>query len=144
MINNIDMVSDNALMDIELFHGIWIKENTKGDDGSGMRLQQSKIVRDSIRHMAKVQQVDKIILGGDFNLDIDTKALHALEGDSLINLIRTHGITDTRTSYYRNYSAGGSLYADYALVSPQVEVLDFTVLNHVMASDHAPLLLTFN
>ncbi len=131
------------------FHGIWIAENTKGNDPA--REAQSEEFLELIECIAVKYAAQRIVFGGDFNLDIQTNALAMLkdiERQSIgpfRNLIEEFGITDTRTTEYRKYDwPGESLYADYAFVSPNVAVHRFNVLNHVKASDHAPVLLEFS
>lgn len=137
---------DGVLYLIAHFHGIWLRGNTKGD--APERLQQSIRVVEELAAVVKKYQVEKIILGGDFNLDLDTVALRVIEGGCsasglmLRNLIREHSITDTRTDLYREHGkAGKTMYADYVLASPTVEVHRFQV-PHVPVSDHRPLILT--
>lgn len=128
-------------------HGLWIKDNTKGD--APERDEQSEGVRRILRILAEQYDTDRIILGGDFNLDLDTRALrHLEEGNGakdvpLRNLIRENGFTSTRMPIYRKYNEeGASLYADYVLVSDTIEVVEFTVKPD-SASDHMHLLLSW-
>lgn len=129
-------------------HGVWIRGNTKGDDP--IRNQQSEFILQEIRKIRREREVDKIIFGGDLNLDLNTEALDMLERGSpgvpkLQNLIREYGIASTRTSEFRKYAhPGESMYADYALVSENVLVENFIVDTNTLASDHAPLILTFS
>jgi len=130
------------------FHGVWIKENTKGDHPA--RLVQSEEVLQRVAAAAEAHDVEKVVFGGDFNLDIKTEALKLLHDfdnsaqGPFRNLITEFGITDTRTTEYRKHNwPGESLYADYAFAGSNVSVTRFDVLNRVLASDHAPLLLEF-
>lgn len=131
-------------------HGVWIEGNTKGDHAA--RLQQSEEVTLWLSFLKRYLEVDKFIFGGDLNLDINTEALRRLERGGVVspplrlrNLIREFDIVDTRTSAYRKHGqAGETMYADYALVSSNVCVHDFTVDTKLTISDHAPLLLTFS
>ena len=127
-------------------HGLWIKDNTKGDHSE--RTQQSLIIRSTLKRIANFHGVQKIIFGGDLNLDINTEAIAIIERGSspndmqLRNLIAEHGIKNTRTKQYRKYAdLKETKYADYVFVSPAVKVGEFKVLNHVLASDHAPLMV---
>jgi hypothetical protein len=129
-------------------HGIWIESNTKGDHPA--RMIQSIQLLDLIELITASYKVDKIVFGGDLNLDITTRALNMLSAEKnqragpFRNLIKEFGITDTRTSEYRKYDTPGETkYADYAFVGKNVEVERFEVLNEVLASDHAPLVLSF-
>lgn len=128
-------------------HGIWLRHNTKGDDP--LRDQQSEEVVKCLRRVALRHQVQKVIFGGDLNLAMDTQALASLmsgtEDHSLRrNLVADYGIASTRTPLYRNHGvAGASQHADYVLTSNAVEVLDFSVGDHLLISDHAPLQVKF-
>ena len=131
------------------FHGIWIRGNTKGDTTE--RIMQSARVLDILDRLAVGFKTAKVILGGDFNLDINTVALKMLERGSIAgsikyrNLIREYGISDTRSpDHYRHYNDAPqpSLYADYVLVSEAVTVVNF-VADETDVSDHRPLEVTF-
>jgi endonuclease/exonuclease/phosphatase family metal-dependent hydrolase len=105
-----------------------------------------------IKIVTEQNLVDKIVFGGDFNLDIDTEALALLKdlgakgagGGPFRNLIDEFGIQNTRTPQYRKWQqAGESLYADYAFAGLNVDVNSLKVHTDVHASDHAPILVTF-
>ncbi len=55
------------------------------------------------------------------------------------NLIKEHGITSTRSHHYTKPVK----FADYAIVSKDLDVIKFEVLQDPV-SDHLPLLLEFN
>lgn len=128
------------------FHGIW---TGGGKHDAPERIEQSNNVLDllaDLRHEGQKStgQDPRMILGGDFNLESKTQALHLLEmgrgpGEHLINLNRRRGILDTRTSHYP--STKKSREADYVLVSQNTQVLDFQVVKTPEVSDHAPLIL---
>lgn len=128
-------------------HGLWIKGNTKGDHP--LRDQQSQEVRAVILNVMNRFGIAKVVFGGDLNLDIETKALQQLEGERtgqlyLHNHIRTAGIVNTRTPLYRKYhDPQESKFADYVLATEQVDVVELTCGNTVIASDHAPLWVAF-
>lgn len=124
-------------------HGVWIRGNTKGDHAA--RDKQSLLVRIALMRIANMYEVDKIVFGGDFNLDINTKAIALMEGEHYRNLIKEYGIENTRTAAYRNFGTeGASMYADYVLVSQNVSVHSFKVDTDTSASDHAALLVEFS
>lgn len=108
-------------------HGLW---NGKGKSDTEGRLEQGRRIHDFIE-----RHPEQIIIVGDFNLDPDTKSLAITEA-GMRNLIKEYGITSTRTSLYTKEGK----FADYALVSPGVNVLDFKVLPDEV-SDHAALYL---
>ncbi len=120
----------NALT-IANFHGIWAGHGVgKGDTPE--RIAQSERVVAALK-----ARTGELVLGGDFNLNPDTRSLELIEqGLGLRNLIREYDIRSTRTSLYTKPGT----YADYMFVSPGVQVRSFCVLPDVV-SDHAPLLL---
>ncbi|MDP3559536.1 MAG: endonuclease/exonuclease/phosphatase family protein [Legionellaceae bacterium] len=110
-------------------HGLW---NGKGKTDSEERLAQSKRIK------AFMDQVNTPkILCGDFNLRPDTKSLEMLE-QGMYNLIKTNHVISTRTSLYPK----DEKFADYVLVSPEIMVHEFKVLEDEV-SDHSPLWLEF-
>ncbi|MEO6536790.1 MAG: endonuclease/exonuclease/phosphatase family protein [Candidatus Paceibacterota bacterium] len=113
------------------FHGLW---NGQGKDDSDDRLAQSDKINDFIRTIE-----NPLILCGDFNLKPNTASLKKLEDAGLENLIKTHSITSTRTSFYDK----AEKFADYMLIRKEVNVKDFKVLPEEV-SDHAALCLEFD
>lgn len=112
------------------FHGMWTGSG-KGD--TEQRILQSKKVQEFFSKSNGAK-----ILCGDFNLDPDTKSMHILnEGN--INLIKENKITSTRSSLYTK----SSKFADYIIISPEVKVNNFEVLQDEV-SDHLPLFIEFN
>lgn len=112
------------------FHGIW---SAKGKIDIPKRIQQSEKIRKIFDEFKGAR-----ILCGDFNLRPDTKSIEMLsEGNK--NLIKEYKITSTRSDLYDKPEK----FADYVIVSPEVEVENFTALK-VEVSDHLPLLLEFN
>ena len=108
-------------------HGLW---NGMGKTDTEQRLDQSKKIRDFVQ--ARSEQ--KIVVG-DFNLNPDTESLVIVE-EGMRNLIKEYGVTSTRTSFYDKEGK----FADYALVSPDINIIDFKVLPEEV-SDHAALYL---
>lgn len=113
------------------FHGLW---NGGGKSDSPDRLQQSK----KILEFMNTQAHRKIILVGDFNLAPDTESLAILE-KGMRNLIKENGVTSTRNHYYTKPVK----FADYAIVSNDLDLKKFEVLQDVV-SDHLPLLMEFS
>lgn len=77
------------------------------------------------------------IIVGDFNLDINTDAILRLEGN-LKNLIKEYNIKTTRNDNYRPFKE--LPFADYAFVSKELSIKNFSVLPDEV-SDHLALLL---
>ncbi|XKT74823.1 MAG: endonuclease/exonuclease/phosphatase family protein [Patescibacteria group bacterium UBA2163] len=124
--------SDHGPLTVINFHGLW----TSNPQGTGKqdipdRLEQSDNIVKFIRTIEH-----PIVFCGDFNLLPTTESIKKFEDAGLKNLIKEYGITSTRTSYYPR----SEQYADYAFVSPELEVNDFNVLPDEV-SDHAPLLI---
>lgn len=128
---NVEWVSLDGETTILNLHGIWQKNTGKKDTPE--RITQSKVVKDFLD-----SQKGRKILCGDFNLNPDGQSIAILE-EGMRNLISEYNITSTRSSHYKK----GSKFADYILVSPDVEVVDFKVFQDEV-SDHLPLYLEFN
>lgn len=102
----------------------------KGDTPT--RIEQSRRIRtfmDSVKGPK--------ILCGDFNLRPDTESFRMLE-EGMIDLVTLHHIPTTRPPIYK----GVEKFADYILVSPDIKVIEFKVLQDEV-SDHLPLYLEF-
>ncbi len=80
---------------------------------------------------------ERLVVCGDFNLLPDSSTFATLGQLGLVDLVTSRGHTDTRTSYYRKPGR----YADYLLVTPDVEVIAFDALAEPEVSDHRALLL---
>jgi len=83
----------------------------------------------------------KKILCGDFNLAPDTRSLEIIK-ENMVDLIEKYEVESTRSSFYRHYGEPGLSFADYMIVSPEIKVNDFRVLQDPV-SDHLPLYLDF-
>lgn len=126
-----DYQGDKALTVVQL-HGLRDPEG-KGDtlarDAQADRLVE---LIDRIRRPG-----EPLIVCGDFNLLPDSRTFAWLNAIGLTDLVTSRGFTDTRTSHY----AKPGRYADYMLVSPEVEVAHFDVMTAPEVSDHRALLL---
>jgi endonuclease/exonuclease/phosphatase family metal-dependent hydrolase len=80
---------------------------------------------------------ERLVVCGDFNVLPDSETFEILSRLGLIDLVTSRGFTDTRTSHYRK----DGRFADYMLVTPDVEILNFDVVAEPEVSDHRPLLL---
>jgi len=111
-------------------HGFW-KPGEKGDTKES--LEQS----DKILAFLNNFNCPKILCG-DFNLRPETESMKKLEG-KMINLIKKYKVKNTRSKFYSR----DEKFADYILVSPNVKIQDFKIIDeHV--SDHLPLYLEFD
>ncbi len=111
-------------------HGLW---NGKGETDSPERIEQSRKIKTFLESMGGAKS-----LCGDFNLLPDTQSLGLLEHE-MRNLVKEYRVTSTRSQFYKKPDK----FADYILVSPEVIVEDFKVLEEEV-SDHQPLLVTFH
>jgi len=130
-IQYVTLETASGLITVINFHGLW---NGKGKTDTEDRINQSKNILKFVNSLP-----NDFILCGDFNLLPETKSLKMFEENGLRNLIKEHGITSTRTSFYTKPVK----YADYIFVTPEIEVKDFKVLPEEV-SDHSALLLEFN
>lgn len=113
------------------FHGWWRSGTDKRDTTE--RLKQSEQVNVFLESIDGAK-----ILCGDFNLSPDTESISILE-NGMKNLIKKYGIISTRSHFYPK----ANRFADYVLISPDINVRDFRVLD-IPVSDHLPLLLEFS
>lgn len=109
-------------------HGLW----QKGKLETPERFEQSQILKSFLD-----SRIEQKVLIGDFNMRPEIESMDILRA-GMRDMIAEKGITSTRSSLYDKPEA--ILYSDYALVSKDSEVVDFTVLQDVV-SDHLPLLL---
>lgn len=111
-------------------HGHWTP-NFKGDNPA--RLEQSQNIKKLLDDFKGAK-----ILCGDFNVAPDTKSMEILE-TSMRNLVKEYKVTTTRSHLYTKEHK----FADYILVSPEIQVKKFEVIQDVV-SDHLPLLFEFD
>lgn len=82
------------------------------------------------------------IIGGDFNLEPDTKSIEMFEERGYRNLIKDFHTPTTRNRLsWEKYPDNKQYFADYIFVSPSVRIIDFSVPN-IEISDHLPMLLS--
>lgn len=111
------------------FHGL---HNGLGKEDSDERIAQSQKIKEILN-----QSEGPKILIGDFNLLPGTESMAILE-EGMRSLIKEYGIISTRSSYYKKETK----FADYALISSDIEVRDFKILDDEV-SDHLALQLEF-
>ncbi len=123
------VIDNGNTYSIAHFHGLWtgIDKNDTEE-----RIEQSKRVK------TYTNGKNKLVLCGDLNLSPETQSLALLE-EELVNLIKTHNISTTRSTLYLKPSK----FADYTLVSRDIVVNQFEVPN-VLVSDHLPMILDFS
>jgi len=113
-------------------HGLFDLATKTRKDDIPERIEQSHRIK------ALLNKLDcPKILCGDLNLWPDTESLKILE-EGMINLIKEFNIYSTRSNFFQYENK----FADYMLVSPEIKVQDFKVLNEVV-SDHLALYLDF-
>lgn len=122
---------DGKTVTVINFHGLWKPGTNKRDLPE--RLEQSRRLREIMDRYP-----GPLIVAGDFNLLPDGQSIALLE-KGMRNLVKEYGVTSTRSSMYEKPIK----FADYILVSPEIEVNDFKVLPDEV-SDHLPLMLDFN
>lgn len=122
------------------FHGLWQRVDglAKKADSPERQAQLQMLM---VFLTPFLKRGEKVILGGDFNLRPDSETLLALQDMGFKNLIDPQIHSSTRTPHYENYLI--EPYADYVLVSPQIEVEKFW-LEERPVSDHKPMFLRVN
>ncbi|MCL5435040.1 MAG: endonuclease/exonuclease/phosphatase family protein [Patescibacteria group bacterium] len=111
-------------------HGFWISESK---EDTPERFEQSDRIIKFLRSYKH-----RKILCGDFNLNPDTKSMLILE-KNMVNLVKKYKVKSTRSNLHTRKDK----FADYILVSKDIKVLGFKVLQDEV-SDHLPLFLEFN
>ena len=101
------------------------------------RIKQSRVIIDFF----KDKNGPKII-GGDFNLNPDTKSVAMFEEAGYKNLIKEFGIKNTRNEVSWKMFNNIQYFADYVFVSKEVKVTGFEVPYNEI-SDHLPQILDF-
>lgn len=102
------------------------------------RLEQSRRIRKFVRN-----EEGEVVLCGDFNLMPETQSITMLE-DGMENLIKTHGVTMTRSTINPYYGTPEQQnFADYTFVSKGIRVSSFNVPADCVASDHLPMIVEF-
>lgn len=126
-------------------HGV----SLPGDkNDSEERLEQSKTILGFARSINM-----PAIIGGDFNLNPDTKSVKMFEEAGYKNLIKDYKIVSTRNHFAWEQAEvqlvkqgfeffGKQYFADYVFVSPEIKIKNFEVPN-IEVSDHSPLILDF-
>jgi len=125
----LEFARDGRKCTIANFHGLWDGQ-PKVDTPD--RLQQSHNIKAFLDQI----QTPKIICG-DFNLLPTTESLRIVK-EGLVDLIEKNHISSTRSHYYLKEAR----FADYAIVSPDIKINEFTVWSDAV-SDHLPLYLDF-
>ncbi|HRH32660.1 MAG TPA: endonuclease/exonuclease/phosphatase family protein [bacterium] len=123
-------IKETEMLSILNLHGLWQQDTHKKDTAE--RLTQSTILHNFLK-----TKNGKKILCGDFNLQPDCQSIKILE-QNMINLVKSSPFTSTRSSYYSKPDK----FADYILISPDITVKHFEVLQDEI-SDHLPLTLEF-
>ncbi len=120
----------------------WVN-NMHGLALPGSKLDTPNRIKQSESILAEMEkQEGERILGGDFNLELNTESVHMFEKNGYRNLIREYNIGTTRSDLNRAKYAkeDWQYYADYVFVSSDVKVTKFEVPN-VNVSDHLPLVV---
>jgi exonuclease III len=113
-------------------HGL---RELSGKEDTPARHAQTKALLDLIG--AAARKGERLVVCGDFNVLPDSAMLEALSGIGLKELVTARGHSGTRTSLYPKPGR----FADYMLVSQEIEVCRFDVVKEPEVSDHCALLL---
>ena len=125
-------ISDNNILNICNTHGN-ARPGDKQDNPD--RLRQSQNIIDFFKDISGPK-----IIGGDFNLNLNTKSVQMFENNGYRNLIKEFNIPTTRNKIAWDQYVNKQLYADFIFVSPDVKVTHLSVPN-LLISDHLPMIL---
>jgi endonuclease/exonuclease/phosphatase (EEP) superfamily protein YafD len=125
----------NKLINICNVHGI-SRPGDKTD--SAKRLTQSQKIIEVYKNLGGLK-----IIGGDFNLEINTKSTTLFEKDGYVNLIKKYKILTTRNRLaWDEYPNNKQYFSDYVFVEPKLQLTEFLVPN-IEISNHLPMILNF-
>ncbi|WP_320199093.1 endonuclease/exonuclease/phosphatase family protein [Agrobacterium sp. rho-13.3] len=125
-------IEDSRTIVVAHMHGLRIPS---GKQDNPERLAQAQALRGLIEGVRRPNE--RIVACGDFNVLPFSATFEILGTLGLTDLVTTRGFTDTRTSHYSKPER----YADYMLVTPNVDVAHFDVVKEPEVSDHRALLL---
>lgn len=127
---------------IDLNHQVIHLFNIHGLAHPGHKLDtpQRLQLSDSILRVAQSCQ-GPVIIGGDFNLLLDTRSVQMFADAGFRHLIKDFDIKTTRNRLaWEKWPDSPQYHADYIFTSSDIQVKDFQVPN-IEISDHLPLLL---
>lgn len=113
-------------------HGL---RDLAGKADTPARDAQARALIRIVRSLAR--EGERLVVCGDFNVLPSSSTFELLRALGLIELVTAHGYADTRTSLYKKPGR----YADYMLVSSEVDIRAFSVVPEPEVSDHRALLL---
>lgn len=135
-----EMETNGKRFELACIHG---KARPGSKNDTPIRLNQSEIIINRFKNTKL-----PVIIGGDFNLNPDTRSIEMFETAGYRNLIKEFNIKSTRNKYCWDQfpeqvaKFGRQYFADYCFVSKGVTVLGFEVPN-AEVSDHEPQILEF-
>lgn len=128
---------DDSRIVVAHMHGLWDK---RGKMDTPERRGQAQKLGELVQRVSQSES-DKLVVCGDFNVLPESETLSLLQAYlDVRELVTSSGFTDTRTSHYKK----NPRFADYMLVSRQMQVQKFEVVARPEVSDHRPLLLEFD
>lgn len=123
---------DGFSITVAQMHGL---RDMAGKGDTPERRQQANILAGLIERVWRGNE--RLVVCGDFNILPESETFGILGKLGLSDLVTSRGFTDTRTSHYRK----DGRFADYMLVTPDVQVVDFDVVAAPEVSDHRALRL---
>ncbi len=120
--------------------------NVHGVSKPGDKLDTKQRIRQSnkIIDFLKIQNSRLTVIGGDFNLDINTQSVNCFENNGYRNLIKDFNINTTRNkNAWAKYPNNKQYFADYVFINSEKKVSNFEVLD-CNFSDHLPMIIEFN
>jgi hypothetical protein len=135
----LELESPNGRLWVGSVHG---KTRPGNKNDTKTRIKQSRTIIDFFKDKKGAK-----IIGGDFNLNPDTRSVKMLEKTGYKNLIKDFDIKNTRNeiSWKQFQDNPGYIkqhFADFVFVSGDVKVNKFEV-PYMEISDHLPLILNF-
>ena len=124
---------NNIKFNIINYHGVALPGH-KGDTHN--RIKASQLIIDQVSNLEGHK-----IIGGDFNLNPDSKSITMFEKIGYLNLIKEYKVKTTRNNNaWKLYPNDRQYYADYTLIDNNLKINNFKVIS-TQISDHLPMLL---
>ncbi len=131
--------ADGSMLTICNLHGCLTRDEAGGSPkaDSPIRTEQYRRIQefiDSLDH--------PYIIVGDFNTRPEIKALIDFENGKR-NLVKEYNVKTVRSHLYAGREKWNDHLGDYVIVSPEVKVIHFKVIDNGDVSDHLPMALGF-
>lgn len=129
----IEVEHENGAVYVCNFHGVAYPGDKLDNPG---RIKQSSRLIEFFE-----DQHSAVVIGGDFNVELNTKSIDMFESNGYKNLIKDCSVDTTRNRLaWERYPNSKKMYSDYVFISQNLKYKSF-VVPKIEVSDHLPLIL---